>query len=243
MNPLGFTMRPLPVALVALALGVPVVAAQDGACVTGLVAEPDHHAVAVTLTWDAAPGASSIVVAREQDSGGWAVIATLPGESTSFHDEDFPANGALASYRVGVDGEPGEDCPTVTVHLHGHGGHDGGDSGEPTCATGLVATPRADGAIVLAWDAAPGDATFDVLRAEGDAALAPHAVTSSTEFVDVATVPGVTFRYAVTVNGLVPDPEACPVAEATAIPFLGSPLALALAAVGGVGAVAWARRT
>jgi hypothetical protein len=201
----------------ALLVALPSVTAQEptGTCVTGLTLQVDQNVPSVTLTWNAIPGAASYDIHRSVDGGPFLHHATTT--EATFFESGVP--GGVLEYTVAADGHPTpETCERVSVHIHGE---------EPppplptTCVEDVRAIAQADGSVRLEWGALAGAVSFEVLRAEGAGALAPFAVVNgdTTVFLDATTVPGVTYRYVVTANGL-PTPDMdCPVATVTAIPF------------------------
>jgi hypothetical protein len=114
------------------------------------------------------------------------------------------------------------------------------------CPEDLRASEKGRGDILLTWTAVAGAEAYQIVRV--DAATGGDVrVFESTDprFLDTNTTDGVTYRYTV-LPALVGEPfqvaEDCESVEATAIPFLGSLLAVGLATVGAVGALVLARR-
>lgn len=209
----------------------------EGECVAALSIAVDHDAGVVTLSWSASMGAASYEVHRSVDGGASAHVATVVAPATMFVDD--PAPEGVLEYRVAADGFPSAECLSVSAHIGGTPV----PPERPVCVGDVVGVATADG-IRLSWPAVPGAVSYDVLRAQGDAALAPYAFVpaGTTEFFDAAVEPGVAYRYVVSANGLPPEGVRCEVAEVTAVPFFGGVVGAAAAAVAAVAAFVVLRR-
>lgn len=116
--------------------------------------------------------------------------------------------------------------------------------GAPECPEmDLTAVANADGSITLEWTDV-GDAAdeYNIYRAAEGGDLVFLASTSNTTFTDETTAVGVTYEYGISIVKDGRESEICARAEATAIPFFGTPLLTALALLGSVGAFVTMRR-
>lgn len=99
---------------------------------------------------------------------------------------------------------------------------------EPTCEGSLVAEALGEGRVALAWTA-DGASTYEVQRrAAGDEAWTVLATVAEGTYVDEDTNVGATYQYRIVAEGDVP----CGEVEVTAVPFFGTPVVAALAALG-----------
>lgn len=107
----------------------------------------------------------------------------------------------------------------------------------------LTAVANADGSISLNWTDV-GDAAdeYNIYRAAEGGDLVFLASTSNTTFTDDTTAVGVTYEYGISIVKDGRESEICASAEATAIPFFGTPLLTAIALAGSVGAFVAMRR-
>lgn len=119
----------------------------------------------------------------------------------------------------------------------GAGADSGSDSDLPCPVVDAEANP--DGSVGLAWEVVPDADGYNVFRGED---FAGHLDGSTTSVVDVGGAAGEVLRYRVTATLGEAQSEGCGEVQVTAIPDLGSPLAAALALLGGLGALAWAGR-
>jgi len=109
--------------------------------VTGVTAEADSRSV--TVTWDdmrsAAPDLDHYVVERKIDDGAFEELAQVPAGDQTFTDDDLPASGGEATYRV--------------------------SSARPS-PSGMVASQSSDEAAAT-FEAAPTDPTTDPGSGDG----------------------------------------------------------------------------
>lgn len=121
----------------------------------------------------------------------------------------------------------------------GHG--QGDDASPPACPEDVHAEAHANENVELNWTDAEEDQTYRIYRAVEDGAFQRVDETETSTFTDVDTEADVTYRYRVTAVGETGEASGCPTVEVTAIPFLPDTGLAALAALGGIGALATVR--
>lgn len=112
----------------------------------------------------------------------------------------------------------------------------------PACPGGVSAEALAEGGIRLTWNASEGADGYRISRAIEFEEEILLGTTNETTFVDDTAAPGVTYQYRVRAFSEGGESRECPVVEATAVPFFGAPILMALALAGSVGAFVWMRR-
>ena len=155
------------------------------AAVTGLAATTFN--AAVSLSWNAAPGATSYQVKRATVSGGPYPTVASGVSATSYRD---PTTTAGTTYEyvitaVNVTGESANSDPVSLV-------------ASPTAPAGLSATPG-NAVVTLRWNAAAGATTHHVLRSTTNGTGYSERATgvAATTYRDAAVVNGVTYYYVV----------------------------------------------
>jgi hypothetical protein len=111
----------------------------------------------------------------------------------------------------------------------------------PPCPEDLQAQALSNEDIELDWNASADADSYDVYRATGGGAFERVATVPGTSYTDTDTDAGTTYTYEVTASNETGESSDCDRVEVTAIPFFGNPALVALAALGGLGAVAASR--
>lgn len=112
----------------------------------------------------------------------------------------------------------------------------------PPCPSGMMGVALADGDIELTWNAVADAESYNVYRATGDGDFVLIANVDVETYTDTATMPGVTYTYAVTTLIGSRESIGCGDTEVTAIPYFGTVVASAAAVLGAVGAFRLVRR-
>lgn len=135
-------------------------------------------------------------------------------------EEECPPNGEIILFTQEEECPPPPECPKDLA---------------------LTAIPEDDGSITLNVSES---GTYNLYRGENGGELEFLDSFTGTEYVDTNTEVGVTYSYAITVfdDETNQESEFCARAEATAIPFFTSPLAIAVATAGCIGAYVVMRR-
>jgi hypothetical protein len=167
---------------------------------------------AVSLSWIAAPGATSYDVYRGTTSGGESTTPIATNVSgTTYNDTSASGGGSSGGGR----GRGGGGTTSTTYYYEVEGvnsvgtgspsnqasatpsGSGGSGSGIPPAPTGLVASPSSLG-VTLSWNAATGATSYNVLRSTSSGAettLATHV--SGTTYGDTSGAPGTPYYYEV----------------------------------------------
>jgi hypothetical protein len=167
---------------------------------------------AVSLSWIAAPGATSYDVYRGTTSGGESTTPIATNVSgTTYNDTSASGGGGSGGGR----GRGGGGTTSTTYYYEVEGvnsvgtgspsnqasatpsGSGGSGSGIPPAPTGLVASPSSLG-VTLSWNAATGATSYNVLRSTSSGAettLATHV--SGTTYGDTSGAPGTPYYYEV----------------------------------------------
>lgn len=112
----------------------------------------------------------------------------------------------------------------------------------PACPEGVTAEALAEGGVRLTWNASEGADGYRISRAIEFEEEILLGTTNETTFVDDTAAPGVTYQYRVRAFNEGGESRECPIVEATAVPFFGAPILMALALACSVGAFVWMRR-
>jgi hypothetical protein len=115
----------------------------------------------------------------------------------------------------------------------------------PACPQGVTALSNADGSVTVSWDSVDGADGYNVFRQDPDGQMPfrGHVGADVSQITDPRTEPGLTYEFSVTATLGQEQSQDCPSVEVTAVPFVGTPLAVALALSGAlVGYVALRRR-
>lgn len=158
---------------------------------TGLSASDGSSSSVTLLTWSAVPGATGYRVFRNTtDLTAGAVEIALLGETTS-HADAGAAAGTVFWYFVraivaGNDSAPGNLDSGFRLAV------------PPAAPAGISATTGTapDGVRVI-WDATPDTTQYRIYRSESTSPDSAELIgeTALTEWIDLTTVPGRTYRY------------------------------------------------
>jgi hypothetical protein len=178
----------------------------------------------VSLTWDAAAGATGYNVLRGTASGVYTVTNRV--SATSFVDST--AVGGTPYYYVvqgtntsGAGASSLEVTATPSIAL-------------PDVPTGLTATGT-NGAVILAWNTATGAASYNLKRATTSGAEVTIANVAGTAYTDSTVVNGTPYFY--TVSSTNSAGESANSGEVTATPNSPPPVPTAVSATAGTNQV------
>lgn len=114
----------------------------------------------------------------------------------------------------------------------------------PACERTLTAQAQDDGHVLLEWEAAVEEHNVLFYRILRDGEVLAH--TNDTSYLDTTTEGGETYAYRVEAHGDGAGDTTvftvCGEVEATAVPFFGGAIAMAIAIAGTIGGYVWARR-
>ncbi len=181
---------------------------------TNLVAAPGHGTI--TLSWNAAPGATCYHVKRATAADG--VFETIASPTQTAWEDSGLANGLNYHYRISAENTGGEspDSPPLAAS----------PVAPPAVPAGLQAMP-AGGEVTLAWSPVPGATQYRVKRADShEGPFSPVAQPADPGYTDTGLVNGRTFHYVVSaINAHGESFDSAP-AQATPVGAPATPLGL-----------------
>jgi fibronectin type 3 domain-containing protein len=183
----------------------------------------------VSLTWNAAIGATGYNVQRSTTNGsGFTTIASPTGNSYT----DSPlVNGTTYYYEVNATNDFGNSANTAQVSAT--------PSGLPPIPTGLAAAPG-NARVVLTWNAETGATTFNVLRSTtSGSGFTTIATPTATTYTDSPLANGTTYYYELNATNDFGNSANTAQVSATPLAPPATPTGLAALPGGGVILLSW----